>query len=35
VRLHVDSTFSLAEIRAAHHRLEACERLGKIVLTVP
>ena len=35
VRVHVDSTFPLAEIRAAHERLEAGEQLGKIVLTIP
>ena len=34
-RVHVDSTFPLAEIRAAHERLEAGEQLGKIVLTIP
>ena len=35
VRVHVDSTFPLADIRAAHERLEAGEQLGKIVLTIP
>jgi NADPH2:quinone reductase len=35
VRVHVDSTFPLSEIRAAHERLEAGEQLGKIVLTIP
>ena len=34
-RVHVDSTFPLSEIRAAHERLEAGEQLGKIVLTIP
>ena len=32
-RVHVDSTFPLADIRSAHERLEAGEQLGKIVLT--
>jgi NADPH:quinone reductase-like Zn-dependent oxidoreductase len=31
----VDEVFPLAEIRAAHERLEAGEQLGKIVLAVP
>jgi NADPH:quinone reductase-like Zn-dependent oxidoreductase len=31
----VDEVLPLAEIRAAHERLEAGEQLGKIVLTVP
>jgi NADPH:quinone reductase-like Zn-dependent oxidoreductase len=31
----VDEVFPLAEIRAAHERLEAGEQLGKIVLTIP
>ena len=35
VRVHVDSTFPLADIRSAHERLEAGEQLGKIVLTIP
>jgi NADPH:quinone reductase-like Zn-dependent oxidoreductase len=35
VRVHVDSTFPLAETRAAHERLERGEQLGKIVLTIP
>ena len=34
-RVHIDSTFPLSEIRAAHERLEAGEQLGKIVLTIP
>ena len=33
--VHVDSTFPLAETRAAHERLERGEQLGKIVLTIP
>ena len=35
VRVHVDSTFPLAEARAAHERLERGEQLGKVVLTIP
>ncbi len=31
----VDSTFPLAETRAAHERLEAGEQFGKIVLRIP
>ena len=34
-RVHVDRVFPLAEIRAAHERLEAGEQLGKIVLVDP
>ena len=34
-RVHVDSTFPLTDIRAAHERLERGEQLGKIVLTIP
>jgi NADPH:quinone reductase-like Zn-dependent oxidoreductase len=34
-RVHVDSVFPLAEVRAAHERLERGEQLGKIVLTIP
>ena len=34
-RVHIDSTFPLSEIRAAHERLEAGEQLGKIVLSIP
>ncbi len=34
-RVHIDSTFPLSEIRAAHERLERGEQLGKIVLTIP
>ena len=35
VGVHVDRVFPLAEIRAAHERLEAGEQLGKIVLSIP
>jgi zinc-binding alcohol dehydrogenase/oxidoreductase len=35
VRVHVDRVFPLAEIAAAHERLEAGEQLGKIVLAIP
>ena len=34
-RIHIDSVFPLAEIQAAHERLEAGTQLGKIVLTIP
>jgi NADPH:quinone reductase-like Zn-dependent oxidoreductase len=34
-RVHVDRVFPLAEIAAAHARLEAGEQLGKIVLAIP
>jgi zinc-binding alcohol dehydrogenase/oxidoreductase len=34
-RVHVDSVFPLAEVRAAHERLERGEQLGKIVLSIP
>jgi NADPH:quinone reductase-like Zn-dependent oxidoreductase len=34
-RVHVDSTYPLGEIRAAHERIERGEQLGKIVLTIP
>ena len=33
--VHVDRVFPLAEIAAAHERLEAGEQLGKIVLAIP
>ena len=33
--VHVDRVFPLAEIAAAHERLEAGEQLGKIVLAMP
>ena len=35
VRVHVDRVFPLAEIAAAHERLEAGDQLGKIVLAIP
>jgi NADPH:quinone reductase-like Zn-dependent oxidoreductase len=34
-RVHVDRVYPLAEVRAAHERLEAAEQLGKIVLAIP
>jgi NADPH:quinone reductase-like Zn-dependent oxidoreductase len=34
-RVHIDTVLPLAEIRAAHERLEAGEQLGKIVLAIP
>ncbi len=34
-RVHVDRVYPLAEIAAAHERLEAAEQLGKIVLSIP
>jgi zinc-binding alcohol dehydrogenase/oxidoreductase len=34
-RVHVDRVFPLAEMRAAHERLEAGEQVGKIVLRIP
>ena len=34
-KVHVDTVLPLADIRAAHERLEAGEQLGKIVLTIP
>jgi zinc-binding alcohol dehydrogenase/oxidoreductase len=34
-RVHVDRVFPLAEMRAAHERLEATEQVGKIVLSIP
>jgi zinc-binding alcohol dehydrogenase/oxidoreductase len=34
-RVHVDTVLPLAEIRAAHERLEAGEQLGKVVLAIP
>jgi NADPH:quinone reductase-like Zn-dependent oxidoreductase len=33
--VHVDRVFPLAEIAAAHQRLEAGQQLGKIVLAIP
>ena len=35
VGVHVDRVYPLAEIAAAHERLEAGEQLGKIVLVMP
>jgi NADPH:quinone reductase-like Zn-dependent oxidoreductase len=34
-RIHVDSTFPLAEAAKAHERLEAGAQFGKVVLTIP
>ena len=34
-RVHVDSTYPLAEAAAAHERLESGAQFGKIVLTIP
>ena len=34
-RVHVDGIFPLADIRAAHERLEAGEQMGKIVISIP
>jgi NADPH:quinone reductase-like Zn-dependent oxidoreductase len=34
-RVHVDRTYPLTEIAAAHERLEAGEQLGKLVLVMP
>ena len=34
-RVHVDRVFPLAEIAAAHERLESGEQMGKIVLEIP
>ena len=34
-RVHVDRTYPLEEIAAAHERLEAGDQLGKIVLRLP
>jgi NADPH:quinone reductase-like Zn-dependent oxidoreductase len=34
-RVHVDGVFPLADIRAAHERLEAGEQMGKIVISIP
>jgi len=34
-RLHVDSTYPLADAAAAHERLESGAQFGKVVLTVP
>lgn len=34
-RVHVDSTYPLAETADAHRRLESGEQFGKVVLTIP
>jgi NADPH:quinone reductase-like Zn-dependent oxidoreductase len=34
-RIHVDSTFALADAAAAHERLESGAQFGKVVLTIP
>jgi NADPH:quinone reductase-like Zn-dependent oxidoreductase len=34
-RVHVDSVFPLAEVAAAHARLESGTQLGKVVLAIP
>ena len=34
-RIHIDSTFPLAETARAHERLESGRQFGKIVLTIP
>jgi NADPH:quinone reductase-like Zn-dependent oxidoreductase len=34
-RVHIDSTFPLAETARAHERLESSEHFGKVVLTIP
>ena len=34
-RVHVDSTFPLAETARAHERLESSEHFGKVILTIP
>ncbi len=34
-RVHVDSTFPLADTRRAHERLESGEQFGKVVVTIP
>jgi len=34
-RVHVDSTFGLADAAAAHQRLESGAQFGKVVLTIP
>jgi NADPH:quinone reductase-like Zn-dependent oxidoreductase len=34
-RVHVDSVFQLAEMRAAHERLEVGAQMGKIVVAIP
>ena len=34
-RVHVDSTFPLADAAAAHERLESGAQFGKVILTIP
>jgi NADPH2:quinone reductase len=34
-RVHIDSTFPLADAAAAHERLESGEQFGKVVLSIP
>jgi len=34
-RVHLDRVFPLADVRAAHERLEAGDQMGKIVLSIP
>jgi NADPH2:quinone reductase len=34
-RIHVDSTFPLADAASAHRRLESGEQFGKVVLSIP
>ena len=34
-RVHVDSTFPLADAAQAHERLESGAQFGKVVLTIP
>jgi NADPH2:quinone reductase len=35
VQVHVDRVFPLAEVAAAHERLESGSQLGKVVLAIP
>ena len=34
-RVHIDSTFELADTARAHERLESGEQFGKVVLSIP
>jgi NADPH2:quinone reductase len=34
-RIHVDSVFPLADVAAAHERLESGGQFGKVVLRIP
>ncbi len=34
-RVHIDSTYPLADVASAHERLESASQFGKIVLTIP